>query len=72
MGGPSQTLSTDGIVNSDWFVTNGGDGFWAAVDPEDPNIVYAESQYAGMVRYNRETEESISHYSRTKKGRIYI
>ncbi len=59
MGGPSQTLSTDGIVNSDWFVTNGGDGFWSAVDPEDPNIVYAESQYAGMVRYNRETKESI-------------
>ena len=21
----------DGIVNNDWFVTNGGDGFWSAV-----------------------------------------
>ena len=26
-GGPSRTRSASGIVNSDWFVTNGGDGF---------------------------------------------
>lgn len=59
VGGPSRTLSTDGIVNSDWFVTNGGDGFWTAVDPIDPNIVYAESQYGGMVRYDRKSGEAI-------------
>jgi len=59
MGGPSQTISSDGIINSDWFVTNGGDGFWSAVDPTDPNTVYAESQYAGMVRYNRKTKEAV-------------
>ena len=59
MGGPSATLSSDGIVNSDWFITNGGDGFWSAVDPENPNIVYAESQYGGMVRYDRESGEMI-------------
>lgn len=70
MGGPSQTLSADGIVNSDWFVTNGGDGFWSAVDPEDPNIVYAESQYAGMVRYNRETTESIYITPEPKEGEL--
>ena len=70
MGGPSQTLSTDGIVNSDWFITNGGDGFWSAVDPEDPNIVYAESQYAGMVRYNRITKESIYISPEPGKGEL--
>ncbi|MCP5062933.1 MAG: glycosyl hydrolase, partial [Ignavibacteriae bacterium] len=59
MGGPSQTISADGIINSDWFVTNGGDGFWSAVDPTNPNTVYAESQYAGMVRYNRKTKEAV-------------
>lgn len=59
MGGPSQTLSSDGIVNSDWFVTNGGDGFWGAIDPEDPNIVYAESQYGNIVRYDRKSGESM-------------
>ncbi len=59
MGGPSATLSRDGIVNSDWFVTNGGDGFWSATDPDNPNIVYAESQYGGMVRYDKESGEAI-------------
>jgi photosystem II stability/assembly factor-like uncharacterized protein len=59
MGGPSATLSNDGIVNSDWFVTNGGDGFWSSTDPEDPNIVYAEAQYGNMVRYDKASGEAI-------------
>ncbi|MCB0368212.1 MAG: hypothetical protein KDD45_01925 [Bdellovibrionales bacterium] len=59
MGGPSRTISSDGIINDDWFITNGGDGFWTAVDPEDPNTVYAEAQYGNMVRYNRTTEEAV-------------
>lgn len=59
LGGPSQTIYSDGIVNSDWFVTNGGDGFWSSVDPVDPNIVYAESQYGGMVRYDKKSGEAI-------------
>ncbi|HEY6905870.1 MAG TPA: glycosyl hydrolase, partial [Ignavibacteriaceae bacterium] len=59
MGGPSATLSNDGIVNSDWLVTNGGDGFWSAIDPEDPNIVYAEAQYGNMVRYDKASGEAI-------------
>ncbi len=68
MGGPSRTLSADGIVNSDWFVTNGGDGFWSAVDPVNPDIVYAESQYAGMVRYDRKSGESVSIRPEPEKG----
>jgi len=60
MGGPSRTLSSYGIINADWFITNGGDGFWSAIDPKNPNIVYAESQYGGLVRYDRQSGESIS------------
>ncbi len=59
MGGPSRTISSDGIINDDWFVTNGGDGFWTAVDPNDVNTVYAEAQYGNMVRYNRVTGEAV-------------
>ncbi len=59
LGGPSQTRNTHGITNSDWFVTLGGDGFWAAVDPEDPNIVYSEYQYGGLVRFDRKTGEQV-------------
>jgi photosystem II stability/assembly factor-like uncharacterized protein len=59
LGGPSRTPTVNGIRNSDWFVTTGGDGFHSRVDPEDPNIVYAESQHAGMVRYDRRNGEQV-------------
>lgn len=68
MGGPSRTISSDGIVSSDWFITNGGDGFWSSVDPENPNIVYAESQYGGMVRYDRQSGEAIDIRPEPRKG----
>src|SRR6266446_1027877 len=42
--GPVQTLTRDGIVNEDWQVIHGGDGFYAAIDNVEPWIVYTESQ----------------------------
>lgn len=57
IGGPSRTTSRYGIVNSDWFVTIGGDGFKSQVDPNDPNIVYSQYQYGGIARYDRKTGE---------------
>ena len=54
-GGPTRTSSINGIRNSDWFVTNGGDGFQSRVDPKDHNTVYAESQNGGLVRFDRRT-----------------
>ncbi len=60
LGAPSRTISEDGIVNSDWVVTNGGDGFWSAVDPANPDTIYAESQYGGMVRYDLRSGEALS------------
>jgi photosystem II stability/assembly factor-like uncharacterized protein len=59
LGGPSRTLSESGIVNSDWFVTTGGDGFQSQADPEDPNTIYAESQYGVLVRFDRKSGEQI-------------
>ena len=58
-GGPSRTNSASGIVNSDWFVTNGGDGFRSQVDPEDPNTVYASLQHGVIVRFDKRTGERI-------------
>ncbi|MDH3289459.1 MAG: glycosyl hydrolase [Gemmatimonadota bacterium] len=58
-GGPSRTDNVHGIRNSDWFITVGGDGFDAAVDPEDENIVYSQWQYGGLVRFDRRTGEEI-------------
>ena len=57
VGGPSRTRSASGIVNSDWFVTQGGDGFRTQVDPEDPNTIYAELQYGSLVRFDKRTGE---------------
>jgi len=56
-GGPSRTRSASGIVNSDWFVTNGGDGFRSQVDPEDPNTIYAELQGGSLARFDKVTGE---------------
>jgi photosystem II stability/assembly factor-like uncharacterized protein len=58
-GGPSRTRSASGIVNSDWFVTQGGDGFRTQVDPDDPNTVYAELQTGVLVRFDRRTGERL-------------
>jgi photosystem II stability/assembly factor-like uncharacterized protein len=55
LGGPSRTTSANGILNTDWYVTRGGDGFESAIDPEDPDIVYAQSQHGGLVRYDRKS-----------------
>jgi hypothetical protein len=51
-GGPSSVRGRGGIMNSDWFGIGGGDGFQTAVDPNDYNIVYTESQDGNTNRYD--------------------
>ena len=68
LGGPSRTRNENGIFNSDWFVTNGGDGFESAIDPYNPNIVYAQSQHGGIVRFDKVTGESIGIQPKPRKG----
>jgi len=51
-GGPSVTYDTAGITNDDWYTIGGGDGFYAQVDPTDPNIVYSNYQMNGLYRYD--------------------
>lgn len=57
LGGPSQTLSEDGITNADWIVTVFGDGFVTQIDPENPDIVYSEWQYGNIIRYDKKNGE---------------
>ena len=57
--GPERTRNINGIVNSDWYVTTGGDGFRSHVDPVDPNTVYSESQYGVLVRYDVPTGQEL-------------
>ena len=59
MGGPSRTRNLHGSTAFDWFVTQGGDGFYSQVDPDDSDTVYAESQYGGLARFDRRTGERV-------------
>ena len=57
LGGPSRTIWQHGILNQDWSVTLSGDGFQAAVEPGNPNVVYAQAQYGILVRLDLATRE---------------
>lgn len=59
LAGPSRTMSANGITNENWIVTQGGDGFESAVDPQNPDIIYAQSQYGGLGRFDRKSGESV-------------
>jgi photosystem II stability/assembly factor-like uncharacterized protein len=58
-GGPSRTDNNVGIRHSDWFVTLSGDGHQSAVDPNNPDIVYAQWQQGNLTRFDRKTGESV-------------
>ena len=68
--GPSETYRSGGIINADWKRLGGGDGFLNLVDRNDPNVVYTESQYLGLSRYNMETGQRQSIRPGDPKGRI--
>lgn len=49
------TPSPGGILNQHWMTVYGGDGFHVAFDPNDPNVVYAESQGGNLARIHLDT-----------------
>ena len=55
--GPSRNANPWGVRTSDWFIINGGDGFQSRSDPEDPMIVYGQSQDGNPTRTNLRTGE---------------
>ena len=67
-GGPSRTINNAGILNSDWYITVGGDGYETQVDPTDPNIIYAQWQYGGLIRFDRQSGERIGIKPQPGKG----
>ena len=66
--GPARTRNVNGIMNSDWFVTTGGDGFRSVVDPVDANTIYSESQYGVLVRYDKPTGQELVLQPQEGKG----
>jgi photosystem II stability/assembly factor-like uncharacterized protein len=60
MCGPSRSINAYGIRTGDWYLVGGGDGFQPRIDPEDPNTVYATSQFCGLGRLDLRTSQSKS------------
>lgn len=58
--GPVASLNRWGVRTSDWYIVGGGDGFQTRSDPEDPNIVYAQSQDGNVTRLDLRTGTSKS------------
>ncbi len=67
-GGPSRTMNQVGIRNSDWFVTMFGDGHQSAVDPNNPDIIYAQWQQGNLTRYDRRTGERVYIKPQAREG----
>jgi photosystem II stability/assembly factor-like uncharacterized protein len=53
--GPSRRPGA--IANKHWNSLTGGDGFWAFVDPDDPDTVYNEYQGGNLFRISKSTLE---------------
>ena len=66
--GPTRTNNVQGIRNSDWMITIGGDGHDNAIDPENPDIMYCESQQGYIRRFDRKTGQSVDIRPRPGKG----
>jgi hypothetical protein len=48
--GPSDSLSSRGINNTDWYGVGGGEAGHVVSDPSDPNVVYA-GEYGGVITF---------------------
>lgn len=59
MGGPSRNIKQGGVTSDEWVVTLGGDGFWQASEPNNPDIVYSAYQYGNIYRFDRKSGERI-------------
>lgn len=67
-GGPAKNNNAFGVFNLDWIFVVGGDGYEPQIDPKDPNIVYGQWQYGGLVRYDKKSGESIGIKPQEEEG----
>ena len=67
-GGPVATRNEGGILHTDWSRAGGGDGFYAQIDPLDPNVVFVESQNGNISRVDVRVDERKSIRPRPPEG----
>ena len=68
IGVPVRTTNPAGIRNTDWYHIVGGDGFQTRVDPTNSNILYSQSQYGYLSKYNKATNERVQIQPQPKSG----
>ena len=56
--GPSNSLSSDGILNRHWINVVGGDGEWSIPDPIDPNYIWSDLENGVLLVYDRKAQTS--------------
>lgn len=70
-GGPSQTISSDGIASADWWKTLGADGAQTATEPGNPDITYGEFQQGALWRIDSKTRETVFIQPQAREGDPY-
>ena len=70
-GGPSQTISADGIASADWWKTLGADGAQTATEPGNPDISYGEFQQGALWRIDSKTRETVFIQPQAREGEPY-
>jgi len=70
-GGPVHPRYAEGSINEDWTLLGWGDGFVCQVDPNDPQLVYWESQNGGLGRIHLGTGERGFLQARAPRGVRY-
>ncbi len=71
MGGPSQNINSAGVASDEWIVTLGGDGFWQAIEKDNPNIVYSAYQYGNIYRYDKASGEAMKIKPEPRKDEVH-
>ncbi len=66
--GPSATLNVHGILNRDWTVPLGADGYACALDPELPQVMYGETQVGSLYRVDLRTGEALGIQPQSGRG----
>lgn len=66
--GPAATRFEQGIASEDWRITIGGDGHDNAIVPDNPDLIFCESQQGFIRRYDRRTGESVDVQPRPAAG----
>jgi photosystem II stability/assembly factor-like uncharacterized protein len=67
-GGPSRTISSDGIASADWWKTLGADGAQTATEPGNPDITYGEFQQGVLWRIDSKTHETVFIQPQAREG----